>query len=91
MMQPQKRNRPQKRSRERLFSRVFSSILIGVFTISCASSSKRGIGGGEFKLLAYEEVTLTNGLKVLFVPDERLPYINYTLLVGSGSADDQAQ
>ncbi|MES2854348.1 MAG: pitrilysin family protein [Bdellovibrionota bacterium] len=39
-------------------------------------------------LRGFEETTLPNGLRVLYVPDENLPYISYSLLVKTGAAGD---
>ena len=39
-------------------------------------------------IMEYREVVLANGLKVLLVPDRKLPYVSYTLFVRTGSVDD---
>lgn len=64
---------------------------------SCASSGKSSVPGSHvsesktgYQLQPFEEKTLANGLRVLFVPDESLPYVSYSLLIGTGSAQDPA-
>jgi zinc protease len=75
---------------------IFLSTLVTVGGVtSCAGVGKSGAGsasaGKGYKLPAYEEKTLENGLKVLFVPDQALPYINYSLLIRAGGAHDPAE
>lgn len=43
-----------------------------------------------FKLRASEWQDLPNGMKILWVPDNALPYVNLKLMVKSGSAQDPA-
>lgn len=65
---------------------------------SCGSTSKQPQKpeaqvfkpSSSFKLPSFEEKTLSNGLTVLFVPDESLPYVSYSLLVKGGSSIDPA-
>lgn len=45
-------------------------------------------GGVGFQLPPYEEKTLANGLRVLYIEDKSLPYVSLSLLVKSGSATD---
>jgi zinc protease len=65
--------------------------------ISCVSGpkSESGFFGGNsreassgYRLAPFTEKLLPNGLRVLFVPDDKLPYISYSLLIRSGSAQD---
>ena len=44
-----------------------------------------------YQLPAFEDKTLPNGLRILFVPDNNLPYISYSLLIKSGSAQEPAE
>jgi zinc protease len=39
-------------------------------------------------LRGFEETTLANGLHVIYVPDESLPYISFSILVKSGATAD---
>ncbi len=49
-------------------------------------------GGDGFKLRDYEEKTLPNGLRILFIPDQSLPYVSLQMLVrGGASQDPEAQ
>lgn len=63
-------------------------------TSGCVSGSKGGgsswFGGSSYKLPAYEEKKLANGLQVLFVPDHSLPYISFSVLVRAGAVNDPA-
>ena len=52
---------------------------------SCASLSPVN---KPFVIRDYQEATLTNGLKVLLVKDNSLPYISATLMIHSGSVSD---
>lgn len=75
-------------------------LAVSVLTVSCShtgsgggSNPNRSIFGGRssksgYQLPAYEEKTLENGLRILFVPDESLPYVTFAMLVRSGSSQD---
>ncbi len=58
----------------------------------CASTSKIGswFGGSTYKLPAYEEKKLPNGLQVLYLPDNSLPYVSLSLMVKVGVVNDPA-
>lgn len=64
--------------------------------ISCSSGSKRsgsggflGLGGeAGYTLPNYEEKTLSNGLRILYVHDDKLPYVSYSLVVRGGATYD---
>ena len=45
-------------------------------------------GSGVTTLRTYRETTLTNGLRVLFLPDASLPALSLGLLVRSGASSD---
>lgn len=70
--------------------------LVATSLVACASSSKDSSSGffsgsdtkASTQLRPYQEKTLANGLRVLFLPDESLPYISYSLLIAAGSAQD---
>jgi len=63
-----------------------------VSTAKAAMSELREIAKLETKtgyhLPPFQETRLPNGLTVLFVPDEKLPYVSYSLLLRVGSAQD---
>lgn len=77
---------------------------VSVALLSCLTLAACATGGGSsssqptkfslgssstsFRLPAFEEKTLANGLRVLFISDESLPYVSYTLLIKSGAAQD---
>lgn len=44
----------------------------------------------SFKLPSFDEKSLSNGLTVLYIKDESLPYISYSLLIKGGSSTDPA-
>ncbi len=52
-------------------------------TASAATDTKSG-----YALRAFEEKTLPNGLRILFIPDTSLPYVSFSMLIRSGSAQD---
>ncbi len=55
-----------------------------LFLISCATSSIKK----DFAIRDYRELKLKNGLKVLLVPDNSLPYISTSLIFHQGSISD---
>jgi zinc protease len=55
------------------------------YTVSSGGSKKSTTG---YQLPAFEEKTLENGLHILFVPDDKLPYTTYSMLIRSGSTSD---
>jgi zinc protease len=61
---------------------------------ACSSGTKRADGTvvsetrSGYRLRPFEEKTLPNGLKILFIPDSTLPYVSFSMLVRSGSALD---
>lgn len=68
--------------------KIFSycTLFILVFNLSsCSMPSKRSAG---FQLRLPEERTLGNGLRVLFLKDDRLPKVSLLLMVKSGFAHD---
>jgi zinc protease len=58
-------------------------LLSGLALISCAT-----IGKSSYQIKKYEEVTLDNGLQVLLIHDDSLPYMTMTMLVKAGSSQD---
>lgn len=72
----------------------FVTLSVGAVAIvvvaGCASSGTKSswFGGNSFQLPAYEEKRLANGLQVLFVPDNSLPYVSLSLMVRTGAAYD---
>ncbi len=57
--------------------------------LGCSSVGLSG-GGSDFELRKHQEVVLENGMRILYVFDNNLPYVSYRMLVGSGSASDPA-
>ena len=58
---------------------------------SAASNNSSGLSifsSSGYHLPPFEEKTLANGLRVLFVPDDTLPYVSYTLLIKTGVSQD---
>ena len=58
--------------------------LLFLFLISCTTSSIKN----NFTIRDYRELKLKNGLKVLLVQDNSLPYISTTLMFHKGSISD---
>lgn len=66
--------------------------------IACSSSTKSTTpppspgyvskGSGSFKLMPYKEVTLPNGLKIVFIQDISLPRVSLTMLVKTGMVQE---
>lgn len=84
-------------------TRTFLAVALGTSfaAIGCSSGSKRGVDntkkvtadskkGQASDLRPYQEKTLANGLTILYVQDQSLPYVSYSLLVKTGSASDPA-
>ncbi|WP_374078605.1 M16 family metallopeptidase [Bdellovibrio bacteriovorus] len=69
--------------------------------VACSSSSKKASkppsagyvtkGNGSFKLQPYKEVTLENGLKIIFIHDATLPRVSLTMMLKTGSLQEPAQ
>ena len=55
---------------------------------NATSSQNVEVRGGNYHLHPFEEKTLPNGLHILFVPDESLPYLTLSMLIKSGSDQD---
>ena len=60
-------------------------LLLTVFLLSACSTSPIG---SDFEVRDYDEVKLSNGLKVLLIKDNSLPYISAGLLVKIGQSND---
>lgn len=67
--------------------------------IACSSTPKSGStpapsagyvskGSGSFRLMPYKEITLANGLKVVFIQDATLPRVSLTMLVKTGMVQE---
>lgn len=74
-----------------------AGVLLVMFLIACstivkksghAAKSESSEPGIQFP--KYDEVVLDNGLHILFVPDERLPYVSYTFFFQIGSVHEPA-
>lgn len=48
----------------------------------------KSLSVGSYQLPRFAEKTLPNGLRLLFVPDEKLPYISFSMMVAAGAARD---
>jgi zinc protease len=73
-------------------------VAIGLLS-ACAMVGGRGstsaflssqTSGEGYQLKPFEEKTLENGLRLLYVPDEALPYVSFSMVLRSGSAMDPA-
>lgn len=63
-------------------------LLSVLFCLSCATTSDQEIAGMNFKLRAFQEVYLDNGLQVLLIEDKRLPALNINLMLKKGATSD---
>lgn len=76
---------------------------LALAVVACSSSTKVPAAGGDkgtvivpvkpdaksaYKLPDFQEKRLDNGLQLLFVPDKRLPYVSYSLLIRAGAVQD---
>jgi zinc protease len=80
------------------------ALLLATFSISACSSadhkaeapapetrvSMKPESKSNYRLPQFEEETLANGLRVLFVPDDKLPYLSMSMMVKSGSDQEPA-
>lgn len=65
--------------------KFFIVFISGFLIVSCQSSPKKI---SRYQLRSFREVTLSNGLPVLLVPDRKLPYFEMSLIIHSGSSSD---
>ncbi len=56
--------------------------------LSCTSTSRRADSFGKKIVQRVHETQLKNGLTVLYVKDDTLPYIHLSLMVGAGASSD---
>lgn len=63
---------------------IWTSLLISLIA-GCASL---GGGANKFELRSYEEKILKNGMRVLLIPDDRLPSLSFVMMVKTGSSSD---
>ncbi len=64
-----------------------SVLLTCTLVLACSSVSKKQ--ESKFQLRPIQEVTLSNGLKVIYIADHSLPRVSLNLLVKSGSAQEE--
>ncbi len=81
---------------------IFRPVLIAAVlcaTSACGSAAKKSRVGDTvltassasgFQLRPYGEKALPNGLKILYVEDNSLPYVSFSLLLKTGSSSDPA-
>lgn len=62
--------------------------LILILVTACSSTPRGRPVGSQFQLRSYRDVTLKNGLKVVLIPDQTLPYLTLGMLVRVGSSED---
>ena len=81
---------------------LFTTFILS-FMIGCSSSQKKNstdgkasaekpkvsIGkNGDFNLRPYQEETLSNGLRVIYIEDKSLPRVSFQMLIKVGSLQD---
>jgi len=75
------------------------SIAVLACLVGCSSAGRKDASGAavfkaqsvpnaDFQLRPYREKTLANGLRVVYVEDQSLPYISYSMMVSRGTAAD---
>ena len=62
-------------------------IILTLFALGCQSVPKKT---SQYQMRPFQEITLSNGLPILLIPDKKLPYFQMTLLIYSGSSSDPA-
>ncbi len=68
---------------------IAAVVLGSIFSaISCSSLKKSTQSARDFQLRSYQEETLANGLKIIFIDDSALPKISLNLLVKVGALND---
>lgn len=78
----------------RAFVFIFAGAFLGVFLGACTSGPlSSGFSGAtptekEFQLRSFEEETLPNGLKIIFVQDDSLPRVSLGMVVKVGGNQD---
>lgn len=72
-------------------NRVIKFIFAVVLVAGCSSSGKKDRApAAEFQVRKFETQTLKNGLVVMWIPDQTLPYVSMQLMVKAGSSQDLA-
>ena len=67
------------------FANCIVFVLVTLACMGCQTFSKKETA---YQMRPFKEVTLSNGLPVLLVPDKKLPYFEMILTVKSGSTSD---
>jgi zinc protease len=75
---------------------IRSLVVVSLLVAGCSSSQKRTNApvsvdtkkGDASNLRPYQEKELPNGLKILYVLDNSLPYVSYSMLLKTGSSSD---
>ena len=67
------------------FANYLVFVLVTLACMGCQTFSKKEMA---YQMRPFKEVTLSNGLPVLLVPDKKLPYFEMILTIKSGSTSD---
>lgn len=73
--------------------RILLLVLSFAIATGCSSASKSGEGAAsgksaEFQIRKFETQTLKNGLVVMWIPDQSLPYVSMQMMIKAGSGQD---
>jgi predicted Zn-dependent peptidase len=71
--------------------RIAALFTAALMLVSCKTTSKSESQAGEpqgFKIRPFETQTLKNGLVILWIPDQSLPYVSLQLMIKTGSSQD---
>lgn len=68
--------------------RILFSLALVFSLLSCATTSHKT--ADSFKLRKYETQVLANGLTIMWIPDNTLPYVSMQMLINAGSSQDPA-
>lgn len=68
--------------------RILFSLLLAV-SLGCSSAPKKSVDAqAAFEIRKFETQVLQNGLTILWIPDNSLPYVSLQLMIKSGSSQD---
>jgi len=62
--------------------------LVLVFSVGCVSKSKSAAPAPAFEIRKFETQKLDNGLSIMWIADNTLPYVSLQMMVKSGSSQD---
>lgn len=67
-----------------LLKSIFIPVILGFSLVACQTTKK----SDSFEPMAHQEEVLPNGLKLIWIPDEKIPHYAIRLIIPAGSAHD---